>query len=120
MCTCVCVLQYEGKCKWCYGPSCPVHFPLNIFIHSFIHMLALFCQGVLGLGDGLGEGRPRGAGRGVPKLTHRGASPAPGGVCYLRLPRVTHAAVCQGVLGLGDGLGEGRPRGAGSRRVALE
>ena len=83
-------------------------------------MLALFCQGVLGLGDGLGEGRPRGAGPGVLKLTHRGASPARGGVCYLRLPRVTRAAVCQGVLGLGDGLGEGRPLGAGSRRVALE
>jgi len=24
----------EGKCKWSYGPSCPVDFPLNI--HSFI------------------------------------------------------------------------------------
>jgi len=28
---------YEGKCKWSYGPSCPVDFPLNIFIHSFIY-----------------------------------------------------------------------------------
>jgi len=46
-------------------------------------------------------------------MTHRGASPARGGVCYLRLPRVTRAAVCQGVLGLGDGLGQGRPLGAG-------
>ena len=31
------LLPYEGKCKWSYGPSCPVDFPLNIFIHSFIH-----------------------------------------------------------------------------------
>ena len=23
----------EGKCKWSYGPSCPVDFPLNVFIH---------------------------------------------------------------------------------------
>ena len=29
------VLLYEGKCKWSYGPSCPVDFPLNIFIHSY-------------------------------------------------------------------------------------
>jgi len=27
---------YEGKCKWSYGPSCPVDFPLNTYIHSFI------------------------------------------------------------------------------------
>jgi len=33
------VLLYEGKCKWSYGPSCPVDFPLNIFIHSFIHVM---------------------------------------------------------------------------------
>ena len=26
-------LLYEGKCKWSYGPSCPVDFQLNIFIH---------------------------------------------------------------------------------------
>ena len=27
--------QCEGKCKWSYGPSCPmVFFPLIIFIHS--------------------------------------------------------------------------------------
>ena len=32
---CIYVLLYEGKCKWSYGPSCPVDFPLNIFIHSF-------------------------------------------------------------------------------------
>ena len=37
MFTCIYVLLYEGKCKWSYGPSCPVDFPLNIFIHSFIH-----------------------------------------------------------------------------------
>jgi len=24
----------KGKCKWSYGPSCSVDFPLNIFIHS--------------------------------------------------------------------------------------
>jgi len=29
------VLLYERKCKWSNGPSCPVDFPLNIFIHSF-------------------------------------------------------------------------------------
>jgi len=28
------VMNNEGKCKWSYGPSCPVDFPLNI--HSFI------------------------------------------------------------------------------------
>ena len=29
------VLLYEGKCKWSYGPSCPMFFfPLNVFIHS--------------------------------------------------------------------------------------
>jgi len=28
-----------GKCKWSYGPSCPVDFPLNIFIHSFTRRL---------------------------------------------------------------------------------
>jgi len=27
-------LHLEGKCKWFYGPSCPVVFPLNIFIRS--------------------------------------------------------------------------------------
>jgi len=30
------VLLFEGKCKWSYGPSCPVDFPLNIFIHLYI------------------------------------------------------------------------------------
>ena len=30
-------VKFEGKCKWSYGPSCPVDFPLNIFIHSVIH-----------------------------------------------------------------------------------
>ena len=30
-------VKFEGMCKWSYGPSCPVDFPLNIFIHSFIH-----------------------------------------------------------------------------------
>ena len=34
-CTYVYVLLYEGKCKWSYGPSYHVDFPLNIFIHSF-------------------------------------------------------------------------------------
>ena len=29
-------MLYEGKCKWSYGPSCPVDFPLNIFIHSCV------------------------------------------------------------------------------------
>ena len=33
-CTYVYVLLYEGKCKWSYGPSYHVDFPLNIFIHS--------------------------------------------------------------------------------------
>jgi len=36
---CIYVQLYEGKCKWSYGPSCPVDFPLNIFIYS---MLLLF------------------------------------------------------------------------------
>jgi len=40
--TCVYVLLYEGKCKWSYSPSCPVDFPLNIFIHSYtIHTTKL-------------------------------------------------------------------------------
>ena len=33
---CVYVLLYEGKCKWFYGPYCPMDFLLNICIHSFI------------------------------------------------------------------------------------
>ena len=37
ICKDIYVLLYEGKCKWSYGPSCPLDFPLNIFIHSFIH-----------------------------------------------------------------------------------
>jgi len=32
------MLLYEGKCMWSYGPSCPVDFPLNIFIHSFTNL----------------------------------------------------------------------------------
>jgi len=32
----------EGKCKWSYGPSCPVDFSLNIFIHSFIHCASVY------------------------------------------------------------------------------
>jgi len=28
------VLLYEGKCKWSYGPSCPVVFSIEIYIHS--------------------------------------------------------------------------------------
>ena len=32
------VLLYERKCKWSYGPFCPVDFLLNI--HSFIHSFA--------------------------------------------------------------------------------
>ena len=31
---CVC----EGKCKWSYGSSCPMDFPLNIFIYSFMQI----------------------------------------------------------------------------------
>ena len=31
-----CIL-YECKCKWSCGPSCPVDFPSNIFIHLFMH-----------------------------------------------------------------------------------
>ena len=38
MCTRVYVLLYEGKCKWSYGPSCPVDFLLNIFVRSFVHL----------------------------------------------------------------------------------
>jgi len=38
--TCVYVLLYEGKCKWSYGPSRPVDFQLNIFIHSDSDVIA--------------------------------------------------------------------------------
>jgi len=32
----------EGKCKWSYGPSCPVVFcPLNIHLFCFVH-----CRGL--------------------------------------------------------------------------
>jgi len=30
------VLLYEGKCKWSYGPSCPMVFSIK-YIRSFIH-----------------------------------------------------------------------------------
>ena len=38
---CVYVLLYECNCKWSYGPSCPVDFPLNIFIHSVLLLFEL-------------------------------------------------------------------------------
>jgi len=27
----------EGKCKWSYGPSCPVVLSIKIFIHNSLH-----------------------------------------------------------------------------------
>ena len=32
------VLLYEGKCKWSYGPTCPVYFPFYN-IHSIVYSL---------------------------------------------------------------------------------
>jgi len=35
-------LLYEGKCKWSYGPSCPMVFSIK-YIHSFIHFGVFYC-----------------------------------------------------------------------------
>jgi len=75
ICTCVYVLRYEGKCKWSYGPSCPVNFSLNIPV--FISQLGRyrFCKSVsvfvflvgfskVGIGFGIGFSKYRDIGFG--------------------------------------------------------